>query len=123
MKKIREIRLKDIITYALLPPIAIALIWLCYAYRLPEFGLGAGIVLAVTLAVPTYYLLKRFAIGFVLLYKALAPASMRDRCRFEPSCSTYMIMAIKKYGLFIGLYKGVRRITRCKPPNGGIDYP
>jgi putative component of membrane protein insertase Oxa1/YidC/SpoIIIJ protein YidD len=34
-----------------------------------------------------------------------------------------MIMAINKYGLFRGVYKGIRRLLRCKPPNGGEDYP
>lgn len=49
--------------------------------------------------------------------------SMRDSCRFIPTCSTYMIMAINKYGLIIGIIKGIKRLIRCKPPNGGIDYP
>ncbi len=45
-------------------------------------------------------------------------------CRFEPSCSRYTIGALKKYGLFMGLYKGVRRVLRCHPWNpGGYDPP
>ena len=59
----------------------------------------------------------------VLAYKAFAPLSLRSRCRFTPTCSTYMIMAINKYGLFIGVGKGIGRVLRCKPPNGGVDYP
>jgi putative membrane protein insertion efficiency factor len=70
-----------------------------------------------------YLLLRRFAVGTVLAYKAFAPLSMRGECRFQPSCSTYMIMAINRYGLVIGITKGIRRILRCKPPNGGVDYP
>ena len=57
------------------------------------------------------------------MYKAFAPMSIRNRCRFEPTCSTYMIMAIIKYGLFIGVIKGIKRLFRCKPPNGGVDLP
>ncbi|MBQ6817234.1 MAG: membrane protein insertion efficiency factor YidD [Bacilli bacterium] len=64
-----------------------------------------------------------FIIGIILLYKAFAPMSVRDRCLFEPTCSTYMIIAIKKYGLIIGLFKGIKRIIRCRPPNGGVDWP
>ena len=71
----------------------------------------------------TYFLVKRFVIGLVLCYKAFAPLKVRDQCRFTPTCSTYMIMAIKKYGLIIGIIKGIHRITRCHPPNGGEDYP
>ncbi|MBR2321751.1 MAG: membrane protein insertion efficiency factor YidD [Clostridia bacterium] len=71
----------------------------------------------------SYFLLKRFVIGLVLLYKVCAPMEVRGRCRFEPTCSTYMIMAILKYGLVYGVFKGIRRVLRCKPPNGGVDYP
>lgn len=71
----------------------------------------------------SYPLLKRMVIGAVLAYKAFAPMSVRKECRFTPSCSSYMIMAINKYGLFVGVYKGIRRIIRCRPPNGGVDYP
>jgi len=67
--------------------------------------------------------LKKFVIGCVLAYKSYAPMKLRDRCRFEPSCSTYMILAIEKYGLFKGFAKGMKRINRCHAPNGGIDYP
>ncbi|MBQ3572358.1 MAG: membrane protein insertion efficiency factor YidD [Clostridia bacterium] len=75
------------------------------------------------MAIISYFLLKRSVIGAVLIYKAFAPMSVRDRCRFTPTCSTYMIMAINKYGLFRGVFKGIGRLLRCKPPNGGEDYP
>ena len=77
----------------------------------------------VILGVATYFLLKRFAIGLVLAYKAFAPLEVRARCRFTPTCSTYMIIAIKKSGLIFGVIKGIRRLRLCKPPNGGVDYP
>jgi putative membrane protein insertion efficiency factor len=57
------------------------------------------------------------------MYKALAPMSVREQCRFEPTCSTYMMIAIRKYGLIIGITMGLNRISRCHYPNGGIDYP
>lgn len=38
-----------------------------------------------------------------------------SHCVMNPSCSEYMIQAIIKYGPFIGLYKGIRRILRCHP--------
>ncbi len=44
------------------------------------------------------------------------------RCIFYPSCSQYMIDAIEKKGLLIGITKGVYRILRCNPFNkGGVD--
>ena len=59
----------------------------------------------------------------ILLYQKYAPEKMRRSCLFTPSCSEYMLLAIEKYGVFIGVYKGVRRLLRCHHPNGGEDYP
>ncbi|MBR4863272.1 MAG: membrane protein insertion efficiency factor YidD [Oscillospiraceae bacterium] len=56
-------------------------------------------------------------------YQAVAPAKTRERCRYEPSCSVYMLQALKKYGFLPGLKKGLKRWRSCKPPNGGIDPP
>jgi putative membrane protein insertion efficiency factor len=45
-------------------------------------------------------------------------------CRFEPTCSRYMIGALQKYGLLKGFYRGLRRILRCHPWHpGGYDPP
>ena len=45
-------------------------------------------------------------------------------CRFEPSCSRYMIGALEKYGPARGLIRGLGRIARCHPWNpGGYDPP
>ncbi|WP_406694829.1 membrane protein insertion efficiency factor YidD [Singulisphaera sp. Ch08] len=45
-------------------------------------------------------------------------------CRFEPSCSCYMIEALRKYGLITGVRKGLGRILRCHPWHpGGYDPP
>lgn len=45
-------------------------------------------------------------------------------CRFEPSCSRYMIEALRKYGPARGLVRGLRRLLRCHPWNpGGYDPP
>ena len=123
MKQIREIRVVDLFTYYLFPALAIAALWCVYGLVLVKLHVAVNIISCVLFAVITYFLLKRHVIGCVLVYKAFAPNSVRNKCRFEPTCSTYMIMAIRKYGLAVGLYKGFGRILRCKPPNGGIDYP
>jgi putative component of membrane protein insertase Oxa1/YidC/SpoIIIJ protein YidD len=34
-----------------------------------------------------------------------------------------MILSIEKYGALKGLLMGVKRLGRCRIPNGGVDYP
>lgn len=36
-------------------------------------------------------------------------------CRFEPTCSSYFIEALKVHGLLKGLYLGTKRILSCHP--------
>ncbi len=124
MKQLREVAVKHLITYSFLPPVIGALLWVTLSlWVLPRTeGIVQGAVLVVA-AVISYLLLERTVIGIVLLYKAFAPEKVRARCRFTPTCSTYMILAINKYGLIRGVIKGIRRLLRCKPPNGGVDYP
>jgi hypothetical protein len=46
------------------------------------------------------------------------------QCRFEPTCSAYFILAVRKYGAVRGVWLGMRRIGRCHPWNaGGYDPP
>lgn len=46
------------------------------------------------------------------------------QCRFEPTCSHYMIGAVRKYGPWRGLWKGLARVARCHPWHaGGYDPP
>ena len=65
---------------------------------------------------------KRAIIWMVHLYQNKASDETRLRCVMEPSCSVYMIMAIEKYGVIRGVYKGIDRLFRCGHDNG-VDYP
>ena len=64
---------------------------------------------------------KAAAICLIQIYQRYAPSSIRCKCRFEPSCSVYMMQAIEKYGLVRGLRKGTGRLLRCKPGYGGFE--
>jgi putative membrane protein insertion efficiency factor len=68
-------------------------------------------------------LLQKSIICLVRLYQKKAPVSLRQSCRYTPSCSNYMILSVIKYGAIKGSLKGISRILRCHSPNGGIDYP
>ena len=72
------------------------------------------------------YSLLRFRgiiIWFIRVYQRYAPEEVRLSCVFEPSCSEYMILSIKKFGVIWGGIKGIKRLRRCHLPNGGVDYP
>lgn len=68
-------------------------------------------------------MLTDLSIGAIRLYQQIAPHKIRNACRFEPSCSNYAILALQKYGFFKGWKMAINRLTRCKIPNGGEDYP
>ena len=109
-------------------PIIAALIWLtvtvaiawCGVVWFPDWAVWACLGWSVL-----YFALiaKRALIWMVHLYQNKASDATRLKCVFEPSCSEYMILAVNKYGLLRGFVKGVRRLLRCHPPNGGKDCP
>jgi uncharacterized protein len=64
----------------------------------------------------------RLVSSFVLLYRATLGQFLGGRCRFEPSCSQYLIDAVKKHGMVRGTWRGLKRIGRCNPfCKGGYD--
>ncbi|KAA1160985.1 membrane protein insertion efficiency factor YidD [Pseudoalteromonas fuliginea] len=63
------------------------------------------------------------SIKLIYFYRIIAPQRLRNSCLFEPTCSEYAILALKKYGFFRGWFLSFKRISSCKQPNGGIDYP
>ena len=60
----------------------------------------------------------------VLIYRATLGRFVGGHCRYEPSCSQYMIEAVQKHGALRGVWMGVKRIGRCHPwGGGGFDPP
>ncbi len=66
---------------------------------------------------------KKLLITAIVIYQKYAPEFVRSSCLFEPCCSEYMKISINKYGVCKGFVKGIKRISRCRYPNGGIDEP
>ncbi|RZJ36287.1 MAG: membrane protein insertion efficiency factor YidD [Flavobacterium sp.] len=54
-------------------------------------------------------------IFLVRIYQVVLSPLMPATCRFDPTCSHYMITALKRHGLLYGGYLGVRRILSCHP--------
>ncbi|MBN1381012.1 MAG: membrane protein insertion efficiency factor YidD [Deltaproteobacteria bacterium] len=66
--------------------------------------------------------LGKILIFLVRLYQIGISPFLMPCCRFYPSCSEYMIGAIKKHGPYKGLWYGTLRLLRCHPFHpGGYD--
>lgn len=58
--------------------------------------------------------MKKILIPPVRFYQRFISPAFPPSCRFEPTCSNYMIEAIEKHG-FKGVLMGLARILRCHP--------
>jgi len=58
----------------------------------------------------------------VKIYQAIISPILGPTCRYQPTCSHYMIKAIDEWGLIKGFYLGIKRILRCHPwGDSGFD--
>jgi hypothetical protein len=62
---------------------------------------------------------SRAAVAAIGLYRRRVPPRLRLRCRFEPTCSEYGLLAYERYGFAKATGKTAWRILRCNPLNGG----
>lgn len=66
--------------------------------------------------------LRWLFVGLVLFYKKCVSPLLPNVCIYYPSCSSYMLEAIQKYGAAKGILLGTKRILRCVPwKDGGFD--
>ncbi len=55
-------------------------------------------------------------------YRLLLSPWLGNNCRFYPSCSSYAITAVERYGVLRGGAMGLARLLRCHPWHaGGVD--
>lgn len=65
---------------------------------------------------------KWLFVGLIYFYKFCISPLLPDTCIYYPSCSTYMLEAIHKFGVVRGIIMGTRRLLRCVPwKKGGFD--
>lgn len=66
--------------------------------------------------------MRKILIGLVRIYQTLISPLFPPSCRYYPTCSNYMIDALKKHDPILGLIMGICRILRCNPfIRGGVD--
>lgn len=67
--------------------------------------------------------MKRILLAFIKFYrKHLSNMKGYSTCKFYPTCSTYALEAVEKYGALKGGLLSLWRILRCNPfSKGGYD--
>lgn len=67
-------------------------------------------------------MITRLAILLLRFYQLLYLPFLPKVCRFEPTCSSYTIEALRRHGFLKGLGLGAWRLLRCHPFHpGGFD--
>jgi len=51
----------------------------------------------------------------IRVYQRVISPLLGPTCRYEPTCSHYMVGAIKEWGVLKGTFIGLKRIGRCHP--------
>ena len=67
-------------------------------------------------------LLRQIFVLPIRFYRLFISPVLGPHCRFQPTCSSYAIEAIEKFGILKGVWMAIRRISRCHPwHEGGYD--
>ncbi len=66
--------------------------------------------------------MRTLVTGLLRFYKTWISPWLPSACRFEPTCSEYVRLAVEKHGVLRGLWLGAKRLLRCHPLHaGGYD--
>lgn len=59
--------------------------------------------------------MKSVLLALIRFYRKYISPAFPSCCRFVPTCSTYALEAVEKYGAWKGGYLTLRRLLRCHP--------
>lgn len=66
--------------------------------------------------------MKYIAIALINFYRKFISPLFPAKCKYYPTCSSYALTALKRFGFIRGTLLAVWRIMRCNPWSlGGID--
>ncbi|MCL2810509.1 MAG: membrane protein insertion efficiency factor YidD [Clostridia bacterium] len=66
--------------------------------------------------------MKKLMLALLRFYRRQISPLYPPSCRFDPTCSTYAVEAIEKYGAAKGGWLAVRRVLKCHPFHRGGYY-
>ncbi len=65
---------------------------------------------------------KEGMIILIHLYQHTVSLLLGPCCRFTPSCSSYAMLSLQRFGIIEGAWLTVKRLTKCHPFHpGGYD--
>ena len=65
---------------------------------------------------------RAIAAAPIRVYQRVVSPALPQRCKYHPSCSSYALQAIRRYGILRGLVLAGWRVLRCNPwSHGGHD--
>ena len=65
---------------------------------------------------------RRVVVAVIRLYQRFISPITPPSCRFYPTCSSYALTSVERFGVLRGGWMGICRIARCNPFNpGGYD--
>lgn len=59
--------------------------------------------------------MKKFLLWMIRFYRKHISPKKAPCCRFIPTCSTYALEAIEKYGALKGSWLALKRVSKCHP--------
>ena len=66
--------------------------------------------------------MQTILLALIKLYRFLISPWVGQHCRFYPTCSSYALTAIERFGAAKGSYLAARRLLKCHPLHpGGYD--
>ncbi len=66
--------------------------------------------------------MKSLLLKLIRFYQRSISPNRPPCCRFYPTCSSYAVQAIEKYGALKGSWLALRRFLRCHPFHKGDYY-
>ncbi len=60
-------------------------------------------------------IIRKIFILPIRFYQLFISPMLGPKCRFQPTCSHYAIEAIEEWGIFKGIWLGIKRILKCHP--------
>ncbi len=66
--------------------------------------------------------MRKLFIGLIRIYQYAISPYLPPHCRYTPTCSSYAVEAIGRFGILRGGWMALRRLGRCHPwKEGGYD--